>query len=146
MDITLKQNVKLIAIIKIMSALISFCVGGLIYLAYRSTSLRMFNWINEIGFYDSMISLRKIAQHHKLNDFALYSLPDGLWVTSYILIMDTVWENNLSQQLLWCSLIPIIGVFSEILQSYNLLEGTFDYSDVLCYAFPYIIYLTLKLF
>ena len=146
MNIAYYRNDKSIAIIKIMSAFISFFVGGIIYITFRSTSLRMFTWINEIGLTVPVTSLRMATQNYKVNDFILYCLPDGLWVTSYILVMDALWSNNRKQQMLWCCLLPIIGILSEILQLFNLVDGTFDYKDLLCYAFPYIIYLIFKKF
>ena len=39
----LKVDEKIISLIKVMIAIITFTIGGYIYLAYRSTSLQMLN-------------------------------------------------------------------------------------------------------
>ena len=75
----------------------------------------------------------------------VYSLPDGLWVISYIMIVDVIWCNNRKAQLLWGGILTVIGVVSELLQRIYVVNGTYDYNDILCYTIPYILYLTLKL-
>ena len=132
------------SLIKIVMALMFFSIGGFIYLAYRTTSLKMFEWIKRLGLYDIITDLRISAREFTFNDFILYSLPDGLWVISYIFIFDTMWNNDRGQQVLWCGLLPFIGIASELLQGIGLVRGTFDFYDLLCYAIPYLIYLTFK--
>lgn len=83
------------------------------------------------------MTVRETVLSLKLPDFVIYCLPDGLWTTSFILIMDAIW-STLKEKLFWASIIPVIGIASEILQIVHILPGTFDYGDLLCYTLPLI--------
>ena len=122
-----------------------FGIGGFIYLAFRSTSLKMFEWCRQLGVYNYILQIRNALHSINLNDFFLFSLPDGLWVTAYIIIVDFIWCKNCRMQLLWGCLLPVVGLCSELLQGLGFVNGTFDVMDILCYTIPYIIYLTFKL-
>ena len=133
-----------ISFIKMMMALIAFGLGGYIYLAYRSTSLNMFGWFKTFGLFNIVSHIRKHSDDTSLCYFVLYCLPDALWTTSYIIISDTIWQNNKRMQYIWASILPIIGLTSEIFQKTGIIHGTFDILDMLCYIIPYIIYVTYK--
>lgn len=139
-----KQRQWSITIIKTVMALIIFGLGGYIYLAYRSTSLSMFGWFKNLGLFDIVSQIRKYSDESSLSYFVLYCLPDALWITSYIIISDTIWHKNTKMQYVWTSILPIIGLTSEVLQKTGIIHGTFDPLDVLCYIIPYIIYITYK--
>ena len=126
-------------------AVMLFGIGGFIYLAFRTTSLKMFEWCRLLGVYDYILQIRETLHSIHLNDFFLFSLPDGLWVTAYIIIVDCIWRNNCRMQLIWGCLLTAIGLGSELLQGFGIVNGTFDVIDLLCYTIPYIIYLTFKL-
>ena len=140
----LKVDEKIISLIKVMIAIITFTIGGYIYLAYRSTSLQMFEWFNNLGLHDIVSDIRRNANSNYLHDFVLYSLPDGLWIVSYILIMDVLWYGDKKMQIIWAGLLPAIGLSTEFLQITGIVNGTFDFYDILCYAVPYCIYITFK--
>ena len=125
----------------VLLALISFCIGGLIYLIYRSLTLQMFVWFKQLGLYSSVISFRN-EYWPTLPDWIIYSLPDGLWLFSYLLIMKAIWYKKTTKQALVLPLIlPIFMNLTEILQGLNCFPGTFDLLDVICYDIPVIIYL-----
>ena len=131
--------------VEISIAILLFSLGGFIYIAFRSTSLRMFAWFNYIGLHNQIMGIRSSLNDIQIPEIIKFCIPDGLWTLSYILIMDATWSPNLKRQILYCSIIPVVGGISEILQYFSVLKGTFDYIDLLCYIVPYIIFLILKL-
>lgn len=121
-----------------------FIIGGYIYVVFRPMSLRMFSWFESVEIMDTIDMLRLNPILKTDSSFIIYSLPNGLWATSYILIMDAIWAPSIKMQILFVSIIPIVGILSELLQSAGFLKGTFDTTDILCYAIPYIGYVLLK--
>ena len=73
--------------------------------------------------------------------WVVYCLPNALWVAAYILITDMVLTGwTVRPKLLTASVIMIVGVASEMLQSAALLPGTFDVADIVAYTAPYSLY------
>ena len=119
-------------------------VGGSIYLLFRDASLLLFKWCELIHILVKVDMVRLAVGDVILSDFIKYSLPDGLWIASYITVMDVVWKNKSQRiKLCWVMFLPIIAIASELLQLAGLLVGTFDILDLLCYTIPVIIYLIL---
>ena len=127
------------------TALFLFTLGGCIYIAFRSTSLRMFGWFDNLGLHETIMLVRRLLNDIQVPEIIKYCIPDGLWTLSYILIMDTIWSSDVKKQFIFCGIIPFVGASSEILQYFNLVEGTFDVIDLLCYTIPFVIYLIVKL-
>ncbi len=144
MTSTSKQVYWMNGITKVVLSFVSFLIGGLIYLCYRPTTLKMFEWSRILGLDNNVKNLRRHASSFSFGDFVIYCLPDGLWVTSYILIVDYIWTDNRKYQQLFSGILPAIGVVTESLQAVGILSGTFDVFDILCYAISYFIYLTFK--
>jgi len=114
----------------------------IIYLLFRSTSINLYQWCMAVGLADIIDLLRKSLHNWILPDFIRYSLPDGLYCASYILLMDVLWKHSrLAIRLLVVSTIPLIAVAHELLQAAGVVRGTFDWWDLLCYTLPLIIYL-----
>ena len=132
-------------VLKITSALFFFAIGGCIYIAFRSTSLRMFGWLDDLGLHEFIVSVRKISSNIQIPEFIRFCIPDGLWTLSYIILMDVIWYPYVKRQLLFCCIVPLVGGLSEVLQYFRVVKGTFDVMDLCCYIVPYIIYLILKI-
>ena len=131
--------------VEISTAILLFLLGGFIYIAFRSTSLRMFNWFDYLGLHDFIIDVRSSSKDIQIPEIIKYCFPDGLWTSSYIIFMDAIWSPNVKSQLLFCGIIPVVGCVSEILQYLSVVRGTFDVVDLLCYIVPFVLYLILKL-
>jgi hypothetical protein len=127
--------------VEISIALLLFLLGGFIYIAFRSTSLRMFRWFEEIGLHNFIMLVRNSLYDIQIPMIIKYCIPDGLWTLSYILLMDAIWSPNIKRQVLFCGIIPIVGGISEILQYFSVVKGTFDVVDLFCYLVPYVLYL-----
>lgn len=107
-------------------------VGGLLYLLFRSTTLRMFKWFAFIGFDSAIQSTRTNVLELKshLPNWTFFSLPDGLWVYSFTSAILIYWNNDKQKVKFWL-LIPFTsGILIEIFQGFNLFPGTFDFIDL----------------
>lgn len=122
-------------------------IGGAIYLGYRSGNLVMFQLLNKFGFSDFLNSFRDIGANYSIYDWIKYSMPDGLWLFSYMFLIDTIWDNHKCVSyyiFLW--ILPVIAIISELLQFIMIVPGTFDIMDLSCYLMAIIIFLILKIF
>lgn len=117
-------------------------VGGSIYLLFRPKTLLMFKWVESLGLNEYIDRLRDMVSGITLNHITLYSLPDGLWLASYIIVVNTiVSKDNKVNLLFWSFLLPAIAVTFELLQIPGVIPGVFDVFDLICYIVPLLIYL-----
>jgi hypothetical protein len=107
-------------------------LGGLLYILFRSTELRMFNWLSFIGLDDIINSIKENLSEFKnhLPNWIYYSLPDGLWVYSFTSALLIYWNNDIQKVKLWLLIPFITGVIIEILQGFKMFIGTFDFLDL----------------
>ena len=125
---------RIAQIISILFSLILFFIGGLIYLAFRSESLLMFSWARDIGIERLIDHLRIIMQpYYPSSEWILFSLPDGLWTLSYVILMGAIWKFQIREHRIMIGLIPTIAICSELLQAFGIFPGSFDVSDLLTY-------------
>lgn len=118
--------------------------GGLIYLLFRPTTLLLFRVTAWLGLTPVIYEVRKTATNWHTCEFVVYCLPNGLWALAYILVTDSLLQGySIKTRLLVGSMIPLIGAFSELLQSTGLLRGTFDWLDLACYMVPCLLYIWL---
>lgn len=111
-----------------------FGIGGMIYVLFRSLSLKMFSWFESLGWIDQIIRFRGEVQHWELPMWAKFALPDGLWVFSYILLIGCIWNFDYLKAKCVMFLLPLIAIGSELLQAIHVVKGTFDSVDLLCYS------------
>ena len=119
-------------------SIFSILFGGFIYIAFRSSSIILFKWIDYIVLIDPVENLRIVTLPYKeyLPDWFLYSLPDGLWMFSYSCIVLVIWKRKITKySLLWLLSLPMISILFEVLQYYDYFNGTFDIIDIIFYIF-----------
>lgn len=107
-------------------------LGGIIYILFRTDTLLMFSWFKSFGLGEVITNWRKSTfQKYDIPLVLIYSLPDSLWVYSFSNIMLQVWQYNLSlNSIFWLLFVPIVAIFSEVGQFFNLISGTFDLTDL----------------
>lgn len=107
-------------------------IGGLLYVLFRSTTLRMFEWFSLIGLEDVIQSARTSVFEYKnyLPNWTYFSLPDGLWIYSFTSAILIYWHNDNQKTKLWLLIPFTTGILIEILQGFKLFPGTFDYLDL----------------
>lgn len=122
--------------------ILTLTVGASIYLLFREKSLLMFDWLD---IYFSFIDIDALRNSFKdlrpfLPEWFLFSLPDGLWVFSFVSILMLTWDNIITRHnFLWIIGVPILAIFSELGQINNFVPGTFDIIDLLFYIFGFLV-------
>lgn len=127
-----KTNITRLAV-----AALLLITGGVIYVLFRSSGLILFDWIDSLGLSHQVQRIRDASTNLTPGSFIRYSLPDGLWLISYLLIINAVFGHN--DRWLWLGftlLLPTFAICHEVLQGLGICRGTFDTLDLLCYSVP----------
>ena len=67
----------------------------------------------------------------ELPHFITGSLADGLWMMALCLVIMTIWDFRITPtSISWYVIAILIGVFYEVLQSNELIQGVFDWNDI----------------
>jgi len=117
-----KQNMYVII------AILALFFGGIIYLLFRTKTLLLFSWLKILN-----INITEIIHINKSNQFQLffvYSLPNGLWLFSAIILLGCIWKKNTINFLVYTSIFWFGSILFEVLQKFGLIQGTFDYIDL----------------
>jgi len=122
----------------ILHVLTPITVGGLIYIRWRESNLLMFRWLRNLGLETLVAWLR--AGAGTVADgwpyWAVYSLPDGLWVYALTALMILFWRDARSPiKVVWLSLGVLLGAGSELGQLAGIVPGSFDVIDLLVCLF-----------
>ena len=131
----------------ILISIITLSIGTLIYLLFRVSTLKVFSWLNFLGidFVNNDLRKKSINYMPKIPDWFIFSLPDGIWIFSYVLLMISIWNFTLNKKsIFWMTIIPLVAIFSEIFQIFDFIPGTFDFVDlsfyILGFILPFIIF------
>lgn len=116
--------------------------GCSIYIIFRSQDIVLNKWCQSLGIADFVEPMRMSVKDSHVPDFILYSLPDGLYCASYILLMDAAWEGKGLSRNIAVALIPSVAIMHEIAQGIGWARGTFDICDLIFYALPLALYFT----
>lgn len=112
----------------------------------RDKSLVMFNWVEYLGLLEYLDCLRKGFNTSAWPQWVVFSLPSGLWVSSYIFFMHLLWtDGNKKARYVWTLCLPFVAITSEILQKYGVCPGTFDFCDILFYTIPILLYVSYEI-
>ena len=96
--------------IKICLAIFILIIGCLIYAGYRSDDLLMFEWFDYLGVSNHVMCFRDICSEFHIPNFIKFSLPDGLWVLSYMMIIGVIWNSRNFMCLLFMYSIPFVAI------------------------------------
>jgi len=123
-----KNKIKLV----VLNCITPLLLGGLIYIMFRSTELRMFKWLSAFGLDSLIFSARAniSALKNHLPNWFFYSLPDGLWVYSFTSALLIFWNNDKRKVKFWLLIPFTTGILVEIFQGLKLFPGTFDFLDL----------------
>lgn len=116
-------------------------LGGFIYISFRTESLVLFNWIEDISLSGVVNVIRNIFYPLKsiVPNWIVFSLPDGLWVYAFTSSFLIIWDNNFKNKI-FIILIPVlISILLELSQYFEICEGTFDFTDLTFYFFASIL-------
>lgn len=110
-------------------------IGGVVYVCWRDPSLVMFDWFSFLGVGSVLDQLRQITLPYGklLPGWAIYSVPDALWVYATIMFMDCIWirsETRSFNRRLWLASGPLLVIAIELGQLAGIVHGTFDLFDI----------------
>lgn len=132
--------ITMIKIKALITPLITLFLGGLIYICFRVETLKMFSWFNLIKLSKVIYNVRNYSLNISLliPNWIKFSLPDGLWLFSFISLMLVIWNNEINyRNLFWLIGLPLIALLSEIGQSISIVRGTFDWNDITMYLIAF---------
>lgn len=113
--------------------IIPLLFGGLIYISFRSLSLRMFNWF-EWSKIDILTTLIRTTIHPSKSQYPswfYFSLPDALWVYSFSSALLILWKDQFKKGKYWLFIPLLLGSVVEVAQGLKLFPGTFDILDLI---------------
>jgi hypothetical protein len=116
-------------------SVVPVCVGGIIYIIFRPESLLMFRWFNFLGISSLIYNLRSSLYIKQITipfyyQPLIYSLPNALWLFSFVFSILYVWKDSKSKiKYFWILLICFIGIGGEIGQALKFIPGVFDITD-----------------
>lgn len=105
-------------------------IGGFIYLFFRPHTLKMFVWLRIINC-EQIFQLKDYNQDLKFIEFLIFSLPNGLWILSFLIIIGLIWEKYHIFFIIYSSFFTGISILFEFLQKVEFIPGTFDIADIL---------------
>lgn len=123
-------------LVTVLMGMVSLMIGSCLYLLYRPDTLMMFEVCKYLGVYDFVMSHRPQEQ---IESWIVYSLPDGLWLLAYILLMNALWNFQVRTSIHASLPLVLIAIGSELLQIPHLVSGLFDWMDLICYVMACVI-------
>ena len=135
--------------LKIFAGLIFLLIGSYLYLKFRSETLLMFKWAENLGlnYIISLIRESSSVLNSPQMKYLVFSAPFGMWVISFCCFIGVIWHKDSSvAAIIWRLFVPAIAISSELLQFLGLLQGTYDTSDLLVLIVSTIIGLTISVF
>ena len=106
--------------------------GLTIYLVLRHTSSPFYNLAVQLGWSESLDSVRNVMSPIHMPVWFVYSLPDGLWMFSFVLFMMAVWDFRFSGTAkIWILTSVCLGLSFEICQAFIKGMGAFDWMDMI---------------
>ncbi len=120
-------------------------LGGIIYIAFREESLRMFEWFEEIGVTPVIHAFRSSLAplHEYIPYIMIYSLPNALWYLSGMLAFSELWKKG-NGKWFWVCVVSIIAFGAEFGQAFKLIEGAFSIPDVILMVGSLCLFFTLE--
>lgn len=108
-------------------------LGGVIYLAWRTQALLMFEWAEWAKCGRAVAVLRQNLGPFAEGapDWVRYSLPDAAWVYAFTAQLRFLWRRPVSGGWFWLVMPLMLGVGGEIGQGLGFVPGTFDAVDAL---------------
>ena len=134
------------------AAIVLIVAGGLLYLLFRTKHVLFIKLLCDGGLewaVDAVQSeeMQEWMMSTAAGRFVVESLPGGLWSAGYVVAsVPYTRSDRTGEKLLWASVIPGMGVGSEIMQYYGMLPGMWDVRDIVSYAVPWIAFAAVEIY
>lgn len=113
-------------------SIFSLLIGLFIYLVFRDNTNPFYECAYRIGVAEKLDILRSLFSNLCMPAWFIYSLPDGLWMFSFVLLILSIWDYKLNRDaIIWLSIAIVIGFIFEFTQLYFTHLGSFDWLDIL---------------
>jgi hypothetical protein len=125
-------NIKVrLNVIFFVNVILPLLIGGAIYLLFRSKKTLLFNIIQIVIGSNLLLVVRRYFCNfiNVLPEWFLFSFPNALWVYSLSFCFLLFWRNS-SHQFIWYFIVIILSLSFELLQSVQLITGTFSWIDI----------------
>lgn len=119
-----------------------FVVAVYIYVSNRGANLALYEWLG-IDYYNGLFEYVR-AHSCTLTPWVKYNLPDGLWLLSFLLFMDGIWENERRMKWIFSILIIVFAFVLECMQFVGYFSGTGDIWDVIAYIAAILLFLIIN--
>ena len=130
-----EQQQKMVSKIKLALSHVVFplVVGSLIYIGFRSNNLKMFSWFDELSISNAIDVIRTGLMPCKtyLPDWIYYSFPDALWTYSFSAMLYLIWRELFIRYKILLMIPFCLLLIMEVFQDFKLIDGTFDFIDIL---------------
>ena len=98
----------------------------------------MFNWLDSIGC-EKYFYQHNFNSNSKIISFCIFSLPNGLWLLSAIILLGLIWKNNKHIFYIYTLLFVIISLAFELFQLFRIIPGTFDILDFITLVISFLL-------
>ena len=106
-------------------------IGSTIYITARPKTLLLFDWSNKIGISPWINYIRNsLSFINSFPDWLIYSLPNGLWLSSLITAIYAIWLNDNKNAEIYSYSFIAIALFIELGQLGKIVIGNFDLMDI----------------
>lgn len=126
----MKISVCNIKIRFITNVVLPIIVGVIIYICFRN-----------LYFFDQSPKYFLFYINHKIPNWFIYNLPDGLWLYSFLNVISFIWRDKPSKNyLLWLFVVIISSLMTELFQKLEIISGTFDINDIATYMITFTLF------
>ena len=113
-------------------------IGGLIYAVFRKEEYVFLSLLKKIGVDFTALRYGEFSVKTGAGFFLIYSLPQGLWLLSGLIITGIIWKDNVKYFLLYSSAVAALSVTHEFSQKLKNIAGTFDPADIAALLCSYV--------
>ena len=132
------KNVNYITFL--VSALLFIC-AIYIYISNRSRDMVLYSWLG-LDYDNTFFEVIRCHSFY-MPPCIKYNFPDGLWMLSFLLFMESVWSDEKFLKLIFCIPIIAFAFILEILQFFGYFPGTGDVLDIFAYVLAILLFLLL---
>lgn len=131
-----KKQINLIILIL---SICLFMSAVYLYVSNREDDMILYSWLG-IDCHNGFFEYLRQHSWHPAN-WVIYNLPDGLWLLSYLLVMESFWEDEKRLKWIFCGSVIVFAFAMEWLQYAGKFPGTGDWMDIIFYTITILIFL-----
>lgn len=118
-----------------------FLLACWLYVSFRSNDMILYNWFS-IDCNNQLFQLLRITKLHPAS-WLIYNFPDFLWMLSFLLLMECIWEDDRLKWVFIWSMLGFAYIF-ETIQYLHIIPCTGDVWDFISYTMALLIYLSVN--